>query len=332
MWTACILVLVLLGLLNVLAYRHAYSMTHFLPAGDGPKKKLEDYSRLEKVRVLLTGLPVHRPQPDSSPANLGLSYEVLTIPGAIGNLEAWYVPHPQARGLVLMYHGYTNCKSSVLGEAGVFHELGYSCLLVDFPGSGGSEGNTTTIGYREAVDVARCVEYARARWPGQALVLYGQSMGASAILRALAFHGTTAEALVLECPFDRLLSTVKARFRAYGLPSFPAARLMVFWGGVQLGYNGFAHNPVEYAAAVDCPVLLLHGRNDIRVTCEQVEAIYQNLRGRKHLHTFEGLGHESYVAPRREEWKRCVERFLDGKDGEEARALHPASGSACPAG
>jgi alpha-beta hydrolase superfamily lysophospholipase len=306
-------------------------MTHFLPAGNGPKKKLEDYSRREKLWVLLTGLPVYRPQLDSSPANLGLSYEVLTIPGAIGNLEAWYVPHPQARGLVLMYHGYTNCKSSLLGEAGVFHELGYSCLLVDFPGSGGSEGDTTTIGYREAVDVIRCITYARTRWPGQALVLYGQSMGASAVLRALAVHGATADALILECPFDRLISTVKARFHAFGLPSFPAARLMVFWGGVQSGYNGFAHNPVDYAAVVDCPVLLLHGRDDRRVTCAQVAAIYQNLRGRKQMHVFEGVGHESYVVPRREEWKRCVERFLDGKDEEAARAVRPASGTACPA-
>jgi alpha-beta hydrolase superfamily lysophospholipase len=318
MWTACLFVLVLLVLLNGLAYRHAYSMTHFLPAGNGPRKKLEDYTRREKLWVLLSGLPVYRPQPDSTPASLGLSYEILTIPGAIGSLEAWYIPHPQTRGLVLMYHGYTNCKSDLLGEAGALHELGYSCLLVDFPGSGGSEGDTTTIGYREAKDVACCIDFARARWPGATVILYGQSMGASAILRALAVHGARADALILECPFDRLLTTVKARFHAFGLPAFPAARLMVFWGGVQSGYNGFSHNPVEYASAVDCPVLLLHGREDRRVTCDQVEAIYRNLRGRKQMHIFDGLGHESYVVPRREEWKRCVARFLDGKDGEVA--------------
>jgi alpha-beta hydrolase superfamily lysophospholipase len=331
MWTACILVVVLLVLLNGLAYRHARSMTRFLPGTDGPKKKLQDYSCREKIRVLLTGLPIHRPQPDSTPADLALAYEVRTVPGAIGKLETWYLPHPQARGVVLIFHGYTNCKANLLGEAAGFHELGYACLLVDFPGSGGSEGDTTTIGYREAGDVACCIAYARAQWPGQALILYGQSMGAAAVLRARAVHGTTADALILECPFDRLLSTVKARFRAYGLPSFPAARLMVFWGGVQFGYNGFAHNPVDYAAAVDCPVLLLHGSDDRRVTCDQVEAIYKSLRGRKQMHVFEGLGHESYVVSRREEWKRCVEQFLQGKDAADATAPRLPSDTACPA-
>jgi alpha-beta hydrolase superfamily lysophospholipase len=315
MVTAGILLLIFVVLLNGLAYRHAYAMTHFLPNGNGPRKKLEQYTTSEKVWVLLNGLPVYRPQPTRTPEDLGLAFEVQTILGGLGNLEAWFVPHPRSRGVALMFHGYTNCKADLLDEAAVLHELGYACLLVDFPGSGGSEGDATTIGYREAEDVARCVEYARERWPGQPLILYGQSMGAAAILRALAIHGTKADAAVLECPFDRLLSTVEARFRAFGLPSFPAARLMVFWGGVQHGYNGFDHNPVEYAASVDCPVLLLHGRHDRRVTCEQVESIYQNLRGRKQLHIFEGLGHESYVVPRREEWKGCVERFLDRKEG-----------------
>src|SRR6266851_5386282 len=86
MWTAGIVLLAIVILLNGLAYRHARSMTHFLPAGDGPKKKLEEYTTSEKIWVLLNGLPIHRPQQDSSPANLGLAYETRTVPGAIGNL------------------------------------------------------------------------------------------------------------------------------------------------------------------------------------------------------------------------------------------------------
>ena len=54
-----------------------------------------------------------------------------------------------------------------------------------------------------------------------------------------------ADAAVLECPFDTMLNAVRARFTAMGLPSFPGAGLMVFWGGWQHGYNAFAHNPVN---------------------------------------------------------------------------------------
>jgi alpha-beta hydrolase superfamily lysophospholipase len=215
---------------------------------------------------------------------------------------------------VLLFHGYTSCKAFLLPEARAFHELGYACFLVDFPGSGGSGGNTTTIGYHEADDVARAAEYAEKQWPDLPRVLFGQSMGGAAILRALAVHGVEARAAIVECPFDRLLTTAQARFAAVGVPAFPGAQLMVFWGGVQHGFNGFRHNPVEYATRVTCPVLVLHGRCDPRVRVEDVKAIYENVKGEKELHVFEGLGHESYVNRQADEWKAVVGRFLKGRE------------------
>jgi uncharacterized protein len=38
--------------------------------------------------------------------------------------------------------------------------------------------------------------------------------------------------------------------RALHIPPFPLAELIIFWGGVQHGFNAFAHNPVTYAAQV----------------------------------------------------------------------------------
>ena len=120
-----------------------------------------------------------------------------------------------------------------------------------------------------------------------------------------------ADATVLECPFDTLLHTVEARFGAMGVPAFPGAELLVFWGGLQHGFNGFAHNPVDYARSATGPILMLHGAEDRRVTRAQAESIYANLPGEKELHVFDGLGHESYAAKRPEEWKEWVGRFLD---------------------
>src|SRR5262249_42456363 len=132
----------------------------------------------------------------------------------------------------------------------------------------------------------------------------------AAVLRAVSVHALKPEALVLECPFDRLLTTVEARFDALGVPSFPAARLLVFWGGVQHGFDGFAHNPVDYAADVACPALVLHGEADRRVTVAQVQAIADRVPGRRRVVTFPGLGHQSYRAARPREWQRAVSDFL----------------------
>jgi alpha-beta hydrolase superfamily lysophospholipase len=304
-------------LLNVLSYRHARAMTTFTPDGwertapgtwQGRPSKL---SLSAKAGLLVNGVRLRRPGHHGHPGDVGLAYEVHTLPGEAGELQGWYVPREEARGLVLLFHGYGASMGNLLAEARGFHELGYACFLLDFRASGGSAGATTTIGYREADDVARAVAYARARWPGRPLILFGQSMGSAAVLRAVGELGVEADACVLECPFDRMLNAVKVRFRAFGLPAFPCAHLLLFWGGVQHGFNGFRHNPAEYARAVRCPVLLLNGSADSRVGRDQIGAVYDNLVGPKALHVFDGLGHQSYAARRPGEWKVVVGRFLD---------------------
>jgi alpha-beta hydrolase superfamily lysophospholipase len=229
-----------------------------------------------------------------------------------------------------MFHGYAAGKAALLPEAKAFYELGHATLLVDFRGSGGSDGDETTLGVDEAKDVAAAVAYAFERWPSRPLILFGQSMGSAAILRAMAtgeiawnrrgpvplgrgHPGTPigVNGLILECPFDRLTSTAANRFSAMGLPSFPCAQLLVFWGGVQHGFNAFRHNPVEYAAAVRSPILLLHGAEDTRVTKQQAESIFARIQGRKEFVCFTGVGHESYCVADPRAWKEHVAQFLD---------------------
>ena len=313
-----LLLLAAFVLLNLLAYRHARSMTHFVSAdrkagaSESWRARVEPRSFYERMRLALDGISIERPCTNLRPDSQDLPYETHDYPGGAGRLSAWYIPHDHPAGLVVLFHGYGSCKSRLLPEARALHDLGYACFLVDFRGSGDSDGDQTSIGYYEADDVAHTAAYVRGRWPGEPLVLFGHSMGATAVLRALAVHEIGPDAVVLECPFDRLLSTVEARFAVAGLPAFPAAQLLVFWGAAQQGFNGFRHNPVEYARQTTCPVLLLHGTKDTRVSSAQIQSIYRNLSGEKHLYFFRGIGHESYASIRPEEWKQCLARFLHG--------------------
>jgi uncharacterized protein len=135
-------------------------------------------------------------------------------------------------------------------------------------------------------------------------------MGSAAILRAIAREGVTADAVIIETPFDRLINTARNRFNLMGLPAFPAAELLVFWGGVQQGFNGFEHNPVEYARSVKCPVLMMHGERDSRVTAEQARSIFDNLDGLKRFRLFD-VSHEVIAVARPEEWREQVIDFLN---------------------
>jgi alpha-beta hydrolase superfamily lysophospholipase len=301
-------------LLNGIAFMHARAMTHFTRDGTRTPPP-ESLSYLEKAGVMLTGVCVPRPTIVATPEQVGLSFTTHRLQGDAGELEAWHVRRANARGLVLMFHGYASCKAALLPEAKAFHELGYATLLLDFRGSGGSSGSETTIGYTEADDVACAVAFARAEWPGQPLGLYGQSMGSAAILRAVAVHGIQPDALIVESPFDRLLSTVENRFDAMKIPSFPFARLLVFWGGAQHGFNGFEHNPIDHARHVRCPVLHLQGEVDPRVTRQQADAIFEKFSGDKRFVLFPGVGHRPLLSERPDQWQEAVSEFLNASLG-----------------
>ena len=294
--TLAVIIVFMVSVLNLWAFMHAHSMTHFVDKGHKTPSP-EAMSGFDKVTTLIAGVRIPRPRSHKTPASFGLQFEVHRSDGWNGTcIEAWHIPCRDSQELCILFHGYTECKSDLIAKANVFHNLGYHALLVDFRGSGGSSGQETTVGFREAEDVVATVKYARERISDVSPTLYGRSMGIAAILRAIATSVIETNSVILECPFDRLLTTVRNRFSAMGIPSFPCAELLVFLGGVQHGYSGFTHNPVESAKGVKCPVLLLHGARDSRVTTEQAEAIFQNLHSPKTLVQLENMGHEPLLA------------------------------------
>lgn len=308
-------VLFLLVVMNVLAFVHAWTMTHFV-AGGAKTPGPDELSAASKVGVLLTGVRLAKPVNTITPATLNLPYETVRYRGGDGtDYEAWHVPAGgspwrRTRGGCLLFHGYAGCKAGVLGEAGVARRAGYDAFLADFRGSGGSSGLVTTIGYVEANDVADAWDYVQKNLRPPRVVVYGQSMGAAAVMRAVSLGKVRPDALVLESPFDRMLTTVANRFKVMGLPPFPFARTLVFWGGVQQRYWAFGHNPVEYAGAINCPTLLIRGGRDPFIRTSESDSVYDRISAPKRLLVFEGAGHEACVAVDRGKWERAVGDFL----------------------
>ena len=296
--------------LNALAFGHARSMMVFAPSGvrTAPPERL---TLAMKARTLALGVTVPRPRTALAPGDLAADCRRESIPAPGGvTLGAWYSRRGPDAPLVILFHGYSAEKGSLLLEAKAFLDQGASVLLVDFRGSGESSEAYTTIGYREADDVAAAFRFARVTLGHARIVLYGQSMGAAAILRAACVNGVRPDAIIAEAVFDSLLRTVRHRFSAMGLPSFPCAELLVFWGGVQTGFNGFRDSPVDCARSLTCPSLFMHGTEDPRARIEDGHRVYEAACGPKQFHAFRSAGHESYVSRFPEEWKATVSAFM----------------------
>ncbi|MEI6809657.1 MAG: alpha/beta fold hydrolase [bacterium] len=311
-WLLQMLVVVIVGfaLLNILACNIAYAMTHYA-AGGARTPKPEDISYLGKLKVLFTGVNLPRPVSDISPLELGAGCRVLSV--AVGSnvtLCAWYRGLGKDKPLAILFHGYGAEKTSMVREAKEFMALGASVMLIDFRGSGGSSESYTTIGVCEADDVVAAFRYANDNLPHSSIVLFGKSMGAASILRAVHVNHITPDAVILEAVFDTMFNTVCNRFRLLGIPSFPSARLLVFWGGRQWGFDGFAHNPVDYARSLKCPSLFMHGDNDVKATIADGRRVFAAVQGPKEFREFAALGHEDYIAKYPDEWRAAVAKIM----------------------
>jgi dipeptidyl aminopeptidase/acylaminoacyl peptidase len=295
---------------NVVAFMQARAMTHFSGTGErtAPPERL---TALEAAWVLVAGVNVPRPENASIPDAFGLSFAADRFPSAHGpTLESWYVPGNERGPLVLLFHGYAASKSAMLPIAQGLHALGYASLLVDFYGSGGSSGTGTTLGVVEADDVMTTVRYARRRWPERKVVPYGISMGGAAVLRAVAVDQIEPDAVIVEDTFASLLETAKTRFRTLGVPATPFSELLLFWGGVQWGFDPFAHDPVRYARAVRCPALVLQGADDARVSVAEARSLAEAMGTSARLVIYPGVSHVPSAQARPADWARDVQAFL----------------------
>ncbi|RPI17692.1 MAG: alpha/beta hydrolase [Ignavibacteriae bacterium] len=284
---------------------HAYHFTHFDPDGGLTYVVPEKISVLEKIKGLLFGITVHRAYTSSYPSQ---NYETIKLKSN-KEIECWLIKADSSKGTVILFHGYADEKSSNIKRSDEFLKMGYNTMLVDFMGSGGSEGNHTTIGYKESEEVKTCYDYIKEHGEKN-IILFGSSMGAVAILKAIKDYQITPAALILECPFASLYRTICNRFDIVKIPRFPMAQMLTFWGGVQNGFWAFGFNPHEYAKYVESPTLLLFGEKDDRVGRDEIDKIYFYLNCKKKLVTFPEAGHENYLKKYKPEWTNEVRDFL----------------------
>jgi pimeloyl-ACP methyl ester carboxylesterase len=292
-------------LMNIIAFFHAYKFTHF---SSSEIKKSEQPSQMsvgQKISALFFGVDLPRPENTQLPA---VPFEVVKLKSK-KSLEAWLMKVSNAKGTVILFHGYGGEKSSMLDKAWLFQDLGYNTFLVDFMGCGRSEGSQTTIGFKEVFDVKAAYDYLRSKGEST-IILFGTSLGAVASMKAVSEFNLEIKSLIIECPFGTLLKTVKNRFKTMGVPAFPMAHLLTFWGGVQNGFNAFSHKPEEYARNIKCPTLLFYGQKDVKVSAGETDAIYNNLAGPKKLVKFPLAAHENYLRKYKVEWLNEVSEFM----------------------
>ncbi len=234
-------------------------------------------------------------------------------------LRATFVPRKDARGTLLLFHGWRGSWKMDFGMALPFYQsLGLNLLLVDERSQGRSEGKYITYGVWERRDLALWVDcMAKKLGKDAPLLLGGLSMGAATVLMAsdMDLRGNV-RGIIADCGFTTpyaIIRHVAGKTRAIPL-ELSTAILSVFT-------RRFARFGLKDASTVESlkrtklPVLLFHGLADDFVPPEMSRENYAACASEKELVLVEGAAHGMSYPVDPERVKGKIREFVEKRLG-----------------
>ena len=319
LWSFFGLIFLLFLLLNLFAYNQAYHFCHFSNDSIARTQSENLLTWKDKLSLAFTGIENPKPKNDYAP---NFPHDTVWIQSNV-KLEGWLSKQNEKAPIVILFPGYMAAKSFIMRRADILHKNGYEVLMMDFMGAGGSEGNTCTVGSKEARNVKDCYEFVLKNYPDRPVFLFGNSMGAAAVLKALHdYPELKPKGIIIECPFATLKQALYNRCELLKIPPFPASELLMFWGSVQENFSTFEMNPMVFAKSVQVPTLLLYGKQDEKVKAWETDSIFSAIPVKsKKIVVLKSCGHDNFM---REAalWESEVVMFLGGKimrDGDRFR-------------
>ena len=222
---------------------------------------LASYTLLVAVVYLMQGRMLYLPNVSGraltmTPGDVGMDYEDVAIDTADGvTLHGWFIAGRSSQ-VLLFFHGNAGNISHRLDSIRQFQELGLSILIIDYRGYGQSGGRTTEKGiYRDADAAWRYLTEHR-KISTSDIVIFGRSLGASAASWLAAQYQPLA--LIVESSFTSVPDIAQELY-----PWLP-----VRW------ISRFSHSTLDYVRDVNCPVLIVHSRDDEIIPLHHGEAIF----------------------------------------------------------
>ena len=187
-----------------------------------------------------------------TPASAGLDFTELRIPTADGEmLHGWWMPHPEARGQVIYWHGNGGNLSLWLDVLVDLRRHGFSVMAVDYRGYGSSTGSPSERGVYRDADAVQAYFAQHLNKPGTPLIIWGRSLGCAVASYAAA--KAPPDALIIESPFPDVGSLFAGNLVMLGLSvfstyRFPTTRHLQAYRGPLLVIHGDADSIIPFAA------------------------------------------------------------------------------------
>jgi len=214
----------------------------------------------------------------ATPENIGLKFDdVEFFTEDRIKLHGWFIPHDQARGTLLFFHGNAGNISHRLDSIEIFHQLNLNVFIFDYRGYGQSDGKTTEHGtYRDAEAAWQYLTESRQIKPRE-IIIFGRSLGASIAAWLASQHQPAS--LIVESGFSSIPAMAK---RLY--PYLPVGWLA-----------HFKYDTREYVSRTSCPVLIAHSTDDEIIPFDEGREIYRTANEPRRFYEMRGGHNDGFL-------------------------------------
>ncbi len=228
----------------------------------------------------------------STPKTIPLDYEDLTLTTSDGiEIHAWWVPNQNARATLLFLHGNAGNISHRLDSINIFHQMGFSVLIIDYRGYGKSTGKPTEEGTYIDAETAWLYLINEKKINSDEIVIFGRSLG-GAIAAWLADKYPSA-ALIVESTFTSI-PDISKHYYPY-LPISLVARII--------------YPTIDRMSNINSPVLVIHSANDEIVPYKFGKELFNQANDPKTFLEING-GHNDGFITSSDKYINGIEHFI----------------------
>jgi fermentation-respiration switch protein FrsA (DUF1100 family) len=218
-------------------------------------------------------------------------------------LSAWYTP-PKNRTVILLAHGYGDNRPEWVHV--LLAKADYGVLAWDARAHGESDGEISTVGYFEVLDVKAGFDYVTAQPNIEHIGAWGGSMGGATMIRAAA-QFPQIEALVVDSPYSSLDDEFD-----YLVPYPFINPLVKFFAEIQTGLDINNLRPVDEIVKISPrPVYIIQGTGDKVVPTDTAEQLFNAAGEPRFLWTEENVIHLGMYLDNPRKYERRVIGFFD---------------------
>ncbi|MBK9579470.1 MAG: hypothetical protein IPK50_16355 [Fibrobacterota bacterium] len=210
-------------------------------------------------------------------------------------IHGWWMDKGEGTPALLLLHGIWGNRLTMVQRARLFHEAGYSVLLIDMPSHGESYPDRVSFGYFESKGIDAAYRWIRSQHPQAKIGADAISLGGAALVYSQ--HVNDYDAILLESTYSTIQKALYNRIHTQvGIFSnlfYPTLLVQI---PLRLDIDLDSLSPLARMPTIRAPTFLLSGSRDLSTEPSETREMFQALAGQKELWIMEKAAHEDLCA------------------------------------